>query len=48
MDGKDLFVKLADYVNGIEMEYALCCCKDKEGVYKRYEIDPSDEYVEGG
>ena len=48
VDSKELFVKLADYVNGIKMEFVLCYCKDKEGVFRSYEIDPSKEYIEGG
>ena len=48
VDSKDVFVKLADYVNGIGMEYAFCYCKDKDGYYKIYEIDLENEYVEGG
>jgi len=44
---EDILIKLADYVNGIGLNYIFCAFPNEKGIKCQYELEINDEYVEG-
>jgi len=47
MSREEILVALADYVNGIKIQYIQCAFQNEEGRKLQFELDLDDEYVEG-